>query len=624
MEKAIEFLSGVRMTVIGGLFLAASLAFIVADKALPVDPAWVAVAVCGLPLVYAAIFNLIEQRRITVPLLVTIAMASAVYIGEVFAAGEIAFLMAVGQILEEKSVERARRGIKNLISLAPTRGRLITDGVEKSVPVMEIKESDILRVLPGETVPADGVVVSGASSIDQSVITGESLPVDKAVGDEVFCGTINRFGAIDIKATRAGRDSSFEKLIRLVRQAERDKSPTQRIAAKWASWLIPAALLLALIVYFATGDMSRAVTILVVFCPCSLVLATPTSIMAAIGQAAKYGVIVKSGAALETMGKVDCVAFDKTGTLTLGKPVVSDAVSASASLSDSDMLALAASAESLSEHPLGKAVAACAAERGLKISPAADFKMVPGRGISALVDGRRVLCGNERFLSENSVEAGSAKETLQTFRKDGKAVILVAVDGEFAGVVALSDVIRDGAAEAVMQLSQMGAKSVLLTGDNAGAAEFLAEKTGVGKVFAGLLPAEKMSEIKRLRDGGLTVCMVGDGVNDAPALKSANVGVAMASMGSDIAVEASDIALMGDDISKIPYLKRLSNATVWLIKFNIILSIFINAVAITLSILGVLNPVTGALVHNVGSLIVVINAGLLYDRNYLTAKKSAA
>ncbi|PWM29002.1 MAG: copper-translocating P-type ATPase [Verrucomicrobia bacterium] len=622
MEKAIEFLSGVRMTVVGGLFLAASLAFIVADKALAVDPAWVAVAVCGLPLAYAAVFNLIEQRRITVPLLVTIAMASAIYIGEIFAAGEIAFLMAVGQILEEKSVERARRGIKNLISLAPTRGRLITGGGEKSVPVMEIRESDILRVLPGETVPADGVVVSGASSIDQSVITGESLPVDKAVGDEVFCGTINRFGAIDIKATRAGRDSSFEKLIRLVRQAERDKSPTQRIAAKWASWLIPAALLLALIVYFATGDMSRAVTILVVFCPCSLVLATPTSIMAAIGQAAKYGVIVKSGAALETMGKADCVAFDKTGTLTLGKPVVSDAVSASALLSDSDMLALAASAESLSEHPLGKAVAACAAERGLKLSTASDFKMVPGRGISASVDGRRVLCGNARFLSENSVEAGLA-EKLQTFRKEGKAVILVAVDGEFAGVVALSDVIRDGAAEAVRQLSQMGAKSVLLTGDNAGAAEFLAEKTGVGEVFAGLLPSEKMSEIKRMRDGGLTVCMVGDGVNDAPALKSANVGVAMASMGSDIAVEAADIALMGDDISKIPYLKRLSNAAVWLIKFNIILSIFINAAAITLSILGVLNPVTGALVHNVGSLIVVVNAGLLYDRNYLTAKKSA-
>ena len=622
MEKAIEFLSGVRMTVVGGLFLAASLAFIVADKALAVDPAWVAVAVCGLPLAYAAVFNLIEQRRITVPLLVTIAMASAIYIGEIFAAGEIAFLMAVGQILEEKSVERARRGIKNLISLAPTRGRLITDGGEKSVPVMEIRESDILRVLPGETVPADGVVVSGASSIDQSVITGESLPVDKAVGDEVFCGTINRFGAIDIKATRAGRDSSFEKLIRLVRQAERDKSPTQRIAAKWASWLIPAALLLALAVYFATGDMSRAVTILVVFCPCSLVLATPTSIMAAIGQAAKYGVIVKSGAALETMGKADCVAFDKTGTLTLGKPVVSDAVSASASLSDSDMLALAASAESLSEHPLGKAVAACAAERGLKLSPASDFKMVPGRGISASVDGRRVLCGNGRFLSENSVEAGLA-EKLQTFRKEGKAVILVAVDGEFAGVVALSDVIRDGAAEAVRQLSQMGAKSVLLTGDNAGAAEFLAEKTGVGEVCAGLLPSEKMSEIKRMRDSGLTVCMVGDGVNDAPALKSANVGVAMASMGSDIAVEAADIALMGDDISKIPYLKRLSNAAVWLIKFNIILSIVINAAAITLSILGMLNPVTGALVHNVGSLIVVVNAGLLYDRNYLTAKKSA-
>ena len=546
-------------------------------------------------------------------------MFAAVYIGEVFAAGEVAFIMAIGGILEDMTVERAKRGIKNLVSLAPARGRIVTEGGEKEVVLEDIKAGDILRVLPGESIPVDGEIISGQTSVDQSVMTGESLPVDKGIGDKVYCGTINRFGSVDIKALKVGKDSSFGKLVEIVREAEQNKSPTERIVDKWASWLVPSALVIAVATYLFTGDITRAVTVLVVFCPCALVLATPTSVMAAIGQAAKYGVIVKSGAALEKMGKVDCAAFDKTGTLTLGKPSVSDIIVLDKSFSESDLLFYAASAESRSEHPLGKAVVSRAAEEGIGLSAPDDFTMVPGRGVCAVVGGRKVLCGNAEFMDENSVEIEEATG-IGGLRNAGKAVILVAIGGRFAGAMGLSDVLKENASSIVSELEEMGTESILLTGDNPQAAEFIASKIGIKRVFAGLLPLGKVEKIKELRSAGKKVCMVGDGVNDAPALKIAYVGVAMGAMGSDIAVDAAEIALMGDDVSKIPYLKRLSMATVSLIKFNISLSMAINIIAITLSVMALLNPVTGALVHNAGSVLVVLNAGLLYDRDYIKKK----
>lgn len=450
-------------------------------------------------------------------------------------------------------------------------------------------------------------------------MTGESLPVDKGIGDKVYCGTINRFGSVDIKALKVGKDSSFGKLVEIVREAEQNKSPTERIVDKWASWLVPSALVIAVATYLFTGDITRAVTVLVVFCPCALVLATPTSVMAAIGQAAKYGVIVKSGAALEKMGKVDCAAFDKTGTLTLGKPSVSDIIVLDKSFSESDLLFYAASAESRSEHPLGKAVVSRAAEEGIGLSAPDDFTMVPGRGVCAVVGGRKVLCGNAEFMDENSVEIEEATG-IGGLRNAGKAVILVAIGGRFVGAMGLSDVLKENASSIVSELEEMGTESILLTGDNPQAAEFIASKIGIKRVFAGLLPLGKVEKIKELRSAGKKVCMVGDGVNDAPALKIADVGVAMGAMGSDIAVDAAEIALMGDDVSKIPYLKRLSMATVSLIKFNISLSMAINIIAITLSVMALLNPVTGALVHNAGSVLVVLNAGLLYDRDYIKKK----
>ncbi len=621
MKRIFELLSGLKMTVVGGVFLAASLILMLTGTQIPIDPAWVTVAICGYPLLYLAVRRLFVNKgmsKISSALLISIAMIASIIIGEHFAAGEVAFIMAIGAILEEKTAERAKKGIKQLINLAPQQGRRIIDGKEETVSIEQIKLGDVLRVLPGEAIPVDGEILSGNTSIDQSIMTGESLPVDKTAGDNVYCGTINRFGSIDIKTMKIGKDSSLQKLIRMVKEAENNKAPMQRIVDKWAAWLVPVALLIAVIAYLITWDIIRAVTILVVFCPCALALATPTSIMAAIGQTTKHGVIIKSGDALERMGKVDYIAFDKTGTLTHGSLTVSDVIPFDPDLSADDFLSFTASAEAHSEHPLGKAITAHAKAQGLKISSVDDFKMIPGKGISVSIGGKQILCGNSAYLQDNGVTLDkSALSVIERLREQGKAVILVSDYSRVIGVVALSDTLRSSANDMVRELRTVRTQAVLLTGDHTQTANYFAKQVGIENVYAELLPAQKVEKIEELQKQGHNVCMIGDGVNDAPALKTAHVGVAMGGMGSDIAVEAADIALMGDDISKIPYLKRLSNATVKLIKFNISLSMFINFVAIILSVLALLNPITGALVHNIGSVIVVLNAALLYDRKYI-------
>jgi heavy metal translocating P-type ATPase len=610
------FFAGLPMTIVSGIFLAASLILLLTHTGSPVDPAWVSVIVSGIPLFYTAVTELLD-RRISSPLLISIAIIASIAINEVFAAGEVAFIMAIGAILEDKTVEKAKKGIKKLINLAPKTGRRITNNTEELVPVEQIAAGETLRVLPGEAIPVDGEIISGSTSVDQSIITGESLPVDAGPGDTVFCGTINRFGSIDVRATKVGENSSLQKLIRLVREAENNKAPMQRIVDKWAAWLVPAALVIALATYLVTHDIIRAVTVLVVFCPCALALATPTSIMAAIGQAAKHGVIIKSGDALERMGKVSCISFDKTGTLTHGKLSVSDIISLNKDIPAEKLLTLAASAEAYSEHPLGKAIVEYAKKQGppLQNQNIEDFIMIPGKGLSAKVNGDHIICGNSAYFKENNVSFNpDAENLLEQLRAQGKAVILVAVNKKCAGLAALSDTLRDTAKSVITELKTSHTKAVLLTGDHRQTADYFAEQAGIDDVYAELLPAQKVAKIQELQNAGQKICMIGDGVNDAPALKTAYVGVAMGSMGSDIAVEAADIALMGDDIAKIPYLKRLAKATVKLIKFNISLSMTINFAAIILSTLALLNPITGALVHNGGSVLVVLNAALLYEK----------
>ena len=629
LKKINDFLAGLPMTIVAGAFLLLDLVPHLMEefggmqvhlRFLPFDPSWVTIIISGIPLLYLAIWRMIFNQgiaKISSALLICIAMFAALAIGELFAAGEVAFIMALGALLEDATTNRAKKGLKKLISLAPTQGRRIRDRKEEMIPAEDIRKGDVLRILAGEIIPVDGKILNGETSVDQSIMTGESLPVDKAVGDEVFCGTINRYGSIDITATKVGEDSSLQKLIRMVEDAENKQAPMQRIADRVASWLVPVALLIAILAYVFTRNIVTGVTVLVVFCPCALVLATPTAIMAAIGQATKHGVIIKSGESLEKMGKVDTIAFDKTGTLTYGRLEISDVISFDSSLTEKELLTLTASAEDKSEHPLGKAIVAGAKEQNLPLTESEDFKMVAGKGISAKVSGRSLLCGNEKYLLEYGVTVDrQVHGTLEKLRTEGKASILVAEKGVCIGVIALSDVLRPEVKDMVSRLTAMHTSTVLLTGDNRKTADYFAKQAGISEVRAELLPEEKVQNVESLREAGRKVCMIGDGVNDAPALKTADVGVAMGSMGSDIAVEAADIALMSDDISKIPYLKRLSNATVRTIQFSITLSMYINFVAIVLSLLEILTPVTGALVHNAGSCFVVLLAALLYDRKF--------
>lgn len=621
LKRINDFLAGLPMTIAGGICLIVSFVTPRAGFSLPVDPAWITVFICGIPLLYLAVWRVIYNKgisKISSALLISVAMFAAIAIGDLFAAGEVAFIMEIGAILEDMTTNRAKKGMKKLISLVPTQGRRIIDNDnEEMIPAENIKEGDILRILPGEAIPADGMIVSGETSVDQSVMTGESLPVDKTAGDEVFCGTINRFGAIDIRATKVGEYSSLQKLIQMVRDAENKQAPMQRIADRCASWLVPVALLIAVIAGLATQNIVRAVTILVVFCPCALVLATPTAIMAAIGQATKHGVIIKSGEALENMGKIHTIAFDKTGTLTIGRLRVSEIVPLDEEIDENELLSLAASAEMRSEHPLGKAVVDYANEKRIALKHADSFQMLSGKGICADVSGIKLYCGNEKYIRQNGILISEhTADVLESVYAQGKACIIVADAKHCIGILALSDVLRPEAADMVRRLSNMHTHTLLLTGDNEKAAAYFAAQAGIDDVKADLLPEEKVEHIAALQENANPVCMIGDGVNDAPALKTARVGVALGSMGSDIAVEAADIALMSDDISKIPYLKKLSNATVATIKGSITLSMCINAIAVICSACGILNPTTGALVHNAGSCFVVLLAALLYDRKF--------
>ncbi len=617
---------------VSGLFLLASF---ITEYIVPIyggsfefiiNPAWVSLVISGIPLFYLAVRNT-SQMRITSPLLISIAMIAAVYIGDVFAAGEVAFIMAIGEWLEDRTVEKAKKGIEKLLNLVPSTGRKITnqDGQikEEIIKAEEIKIGDVIRVFPGEAFAADGKIILGQTTVDQSIMTGESLPVDKQEGDEVFTGTINRFGSVDINVSKSFANSSLQKMIALVKEAENNKAPTQKVVDRWAGYLVPTACLIAIITYFVFAfqlnrpedALIRAVTVLVVFCPCALALATPTSIMAAIGQATKNGVLIKSGEALERMGQVNIIAFDKTGTLTHGKLTVSDIIPFG--IDENSLLLLTASAESRSEHPIGKAIVFHAKEKNLSLVESKDFSMKLGQGVAATVNEKTVYCGNEMLYTaiHNKEISAEINKELENLRGQGKAIAIVFDEQNILGLVALADSVKEQASSAIDLLNSTEInKTVLLTGDNEKSANFIANQVGISQVYSSLLPEKKVEIVKQLSNNNDKVCMVGDGVNDAPALKTAHVGVAMGTMGSDIAIDAADIAIMGDDITKISYLKRLSLATIFSIKFNITLSMAINFVAIILSIAGLLTPATGALVHNAGSVLVVLNAARLYDK----------
>ena len=578
---------------------------------LPFDAAWVAIVLCGIPIVLEALIGLITAFDIKADVLVSLALIASVLIGEDFAAGEVAFIMQLGALLEDVTVARARAGIEKLVHLTPQTARVVRDDGENIVLAEQVRVGDRLRVLPGESIPVDGVITSGQTSINQAVMTGESLPVDKTVGDEVSSGTVNQYGAFEMRATKVGEDSSIQRMIRLVQSADAGKARIVGQADRWATWIVVIALTAAALTWLITGEIIRAVTILVVFCPCALVLATPTAIMAAIGNATRHGFLVREGDALERLAAVRKIAFDKTGTLTYGTPRVVAVASALAGLDRAGLYALAAGAEQLSEHPLGKAVVAGYREENSgEIAPAESFEMLPGRGVSAVVDGRRVLAGNPQLLADHGVAVSPDAER-QRLLEEGATMIYVAVDGVFAGYLALSDTLRAESAATIAALEAAGVRPVLLTGDHESAAGAIAARLGIREVRAGCRPEEKLQAIEGWQRDGVHVCMIGDGVNDAPALKKADVGIAMGGVGSDIAVEAADIALVDDEVKELPHLMALSRRMMTTIRMNLTFSMGLNFLSIVLAMAGTLNPVVGALVHNAGSVAVILNSALL-------------
>ena len=599
MKKDITFL------VLGGISLIISLFDLVP---LPFDAAWIAIIFCGVPIIMEAVTGLVTAFDIKADVLVSLALIASVCIGEDFAAGEVAFIMQLGALLEDLTVAKARAGIERLVHLTPQTARVIRNGREQVIPAGEVKVGDRIRVLPGETIAVDGEILSGQTSINQAVMTGESLPVDKAPGDPVSSGTVNQFGAFEMKATKVGEDSSIQRMIRLVQSADAGKARIVGLADRWATWIVVIALSAAGITWIATGEIIRAVTILVVFCPCALVLATPTAIMAAIGNATKHGFLVREGDALERLSAVAKITFDKTGTLTYGAPEVT-AVKSVSDYREEEIYSFAAGAEQLSEHPLGKAVVRC---YGRKPPVCEDFRMRPGEGVTATVSGKVVKAGNLKLLKGMTISrelaAGAGRHL-----NEGSTVIYVAVDDRPAGYLVLSDTVREESKDMIAKLDRIGVQPVLLTGDHKNAADAIASQLGIREVHAGCLPEDKLNHIGAYQEKGEAVCMIGDGINDAPALKKADVGIAMGGVGSDIAVDAADIALVDDEIRELPHLLSLSRRMMTTIKVNLTFSMTLNFLAIALAITGLLGQVVGALVHNAGSVLVIINSALLLN-----------
>ena len=625
INKMKELFSGLHFTIISIAFFVLNVVLNLLKIETVFKLVWISIFISSFPFLVGAVKNLMKCK-IKNSLLISIAVIASVFVGEYFAAAEIAILMAIGELLEDYTVDRAKKGLNDLISSTPKKAKKLfkTDDsyTVKEVPIEEIENGDLIRVMPGEIISVDGIIKEGFASIDQSILTGESLPVDKTVGDEVFCGSMNCFGSIDIVAKDV-ENSSLQKFIDLVEKAEKEQTPMQTVIDRLAVKLVPTALLIAIATFVIMmlynfdlyTSINRAVTVLVVFCPCALFLSTPTAVMASIGQASKHGVIIKTFNALEKLAKVNKIAFDKTGTLTYGKLNVNDIENFS-DFSDEKIMSLISSLESKSEHPIAKSVTEYLDEKNIKKENVENFKMKIARGVEGEILGNKYFCGNEKYFRENNINIkDNVKEKIEKYSSEAKNIILFGDEKEVLSIVTLSDTLRENAKEMVENLKNFEIEPLLLTGDNLSTAKYFSEKVGIIEVKAELSPEEKFENIKSLKENNV-VCMIGDGINDAPALKLADVSVAMGKTGSDISIESANIVLMGHDVSKIVYLKKLANATVKTIKFNIIISLLINFVAVILSVLGVLNPLVGAIVHNLGSILVILNASLLYDRKF--------
>ncbi len=569
--------------------------------------ALIAVLILGGPIVWNAAKGLRELQT-NVDELVSLAIVASVFIGEYQAAAVVAFIMVLGSLLEKFTSERARSAIHSLIKLNPDQATLLIDEEEIPVPIKDVKQGDLALIRPGERIPVDGLIIRGEAAVNQSSLTGESMPVDKKPGDQVYAGTVIYSGMLVVQVERAGEESTLGRLIQLVQDAESVKAPILRAADRYAKYFTPVIIALSILVFLFTRDINRAVTLLIVGCPCAFILAAPTAVTASLGNAAKHGVLIKGGAFLEELGRIDAVLFDKTGTLTTGEPVVAKIVPF-APHSENSLLALAASAEKYSEHPVARAILKAAQEAECMLREPESFRQIVGSGIEALVDGKPVFVG---AVQEGDPDYDKVKN------EDHSGTVLIVRQSEKAlGYLAVSDQIRADVGVVIENLGKIGIKKIaLLTGDGFAAASGISKQAGIEEFYTTLLPGQKLEYIRGLQQQNYKVAMVGDGINDAPSLAAADIGIAMGAMGTDVALDAADIALMNDELDKIPFSLRLGKTTLNTVNFNIAFAMVFNFLAIIGSGLGYLHPISGAVVHNIGSVFVVINSARLIRKTF--------
>ena len=593
-----------RWIEIGRILLVGILTFLYWRQILPLQVLLVAVAIGLYPLVKTGVMDLLHERKIGTEIFVTIATTIALIGGEYVAGAVLMCIILIAEFIAELNTDRARASIQALIGSVPQMALVREEGRERQVPISELKVGDIVLARAGEKIPVDGTVTGGQASVNEAPISGESLPLDKEISSSVLAGTLVESGALDIRTDRIGKDTMFAHIIALVESAEDQQAPVQKLADRVAAWLIPVVFIFLLGVYLVTHDIRKIVTLLIFTSPAELGLATPLVMIAAIARAARNGILIKGGIHLESLAKVNLLVFDKTGTLTVGKPEVVEVRSLESTLSEADVLILAAAADRRSGHPLAQAVVAFAAKRQLIVPEPTDFEVLQGRGVRATVDGKAVLVGNARLLIENGVEAPRPGD-------DHRGItIYVAVDGRSVGIMELADQIRPGAKDSIARLKATGIqKVVMLTGDSERVAARVAAELGVDQVEADLLPEQKVDAIARLQTQGFRLAMVGDGINDAPALARADVGIAMGARGTQAALEAADIALMTDDLGKIVLARELARRSYRTIQENLFVGVgVVHVLGITAALLGWIGPIQAAILHLGPDILVFLNS----------------
>jgi len=577
-----------------------------------VNTTLIAALISGVPIIKEAVIAIYKRGDTKVGLLVSIAIIASIAVGEYFAAAEVALIMTIGEMLEHITLEKSNIALKKLAELTPLKARIIEQGSEREIAAELVKVGDTLRVKQGEKIPVDGVVSGGYGTVDQGTITGESIPIECHQGASVFGGTIVTMGSIEVIATKVGQDTALGHIIKIVEEAQASKAPSARIIDRWANWFVPLSLATAVLVYVVTGDIVRGVTILIVFCPCAMLLSTPTAVAAAIGTAARRGILIKGGEILEKLGSIDAVLFDKTGTITLGKPSLID-ISCYHGWERKTLLAIAAGIEKRSEHHLATAIMEAAENEKITLSEPTYWEPVIGQGIVAEKDGDRFLLGNPLLIkNQHVILTLQQQEDCLEKQKAGGTVLFIAANGILVGMITIQDLIREGSNDVIAELYHEKIKKiVLLTGDAIAVGNAIGRQVNIPIVHGDLLPADKVKYVETYQAAGFKVAMIGDGINDAPALATADIGIAMGYSGTDIAIEAADVVLLSDDLKKITETIQQSRKAIRTIWQNIVVANLINFVAIMMAAFGLLGPVAAAIVHNVGAILVVLNSARL-------------